>query len=288
MQDPLPILSGAGPLLSRYDLVLCDVWGVVHDGHTAYEPAGDALRRFRRGGGTVVLLSNAPFPRERVEKVLRDKNVARDTWDAIVSSGDITIGHAEKQGYDRLHHLGPLPRDKALFERLPGRNVSLREAQAVVVSGLLNDRTETAENYRGLLDEALALKLPMICANPDLVVDVGGTLLPCAGAIAALYESVGGSVFWAGKPHQTAYDAALATGEQVRGRAVPKERILAIGDSGRTDIAGAVGAGIDALFVGHGIHRHEVMPQGVLDAIVLARLFDGRLRPIAAIPALAW
>ncbi len=283
------VIAKAGPLLERYDVAFCDVWGVIHDGHKAYPAAGDALARFRDGGGTVVLVSNAPFPGDRVAKVIDDKGVRRDAWDAIVSSGDIALRHVAERGYAHFHCIGPEPRDRVLFERLPGRRTDLADADAIVCSGLVRDRTETAEDYRGVLEAALERSLPFVCANPDLAVHVGPDLLPCAGAIAALYEEMGGPVFWAGKPHASAYEAATLKARNLRGAPVLSGRVVAIGDAVRTDLAAAQGAGIDALFIAAGLHRHDVMDGDKIVAARLAQLFGPGTPPaVAAMAYLAW
>ncbi len=283
------IIANAGPLLRRYNVVFCDVWGVIHDGHTAYAAAGEALARFRDGGGTVMLVSNAPFPGDRVATVIDSKGVRRDAWDAIVSSGDIALRHVADKGYARIHCIGPEPRDRALFERLPGRRAELTDADAIVCSGLVNDRTETAEDYRGVLDVALKRKLPFVCANPDLAVDVGPDRLPCAGAIAALYEDMGGPVFWAGKPHASAYQAAMLKAAELRGEPIDPARTLAIGDAVRTDLGAAQSAGMDALFIAAGLHRYETMHGDKIIAEKLTRLFRPGTPPaVAAMSYLAW
>jgi HAD superfamily hydrolase (TIGR01459 family) len=283
-----PIVTGAGNLLQSYDVVFCDVWGVVHNGRAAYPAAGAALASFRARGGTVVLLSNAPMPEPDVARLLDDRRVRRDAWDALVTSGDITRAHLEAQRFSAVHHIGP-DRDLGVFEGLPIRRVPLAEAQAIVCTGLDDDRNETGETYRPLLAEALARRLPMVCANPDLVVDVDGVLLPCAGAIAAIYEEMGGDVYWAGKPYAPAYEMALRTAERLRSKPVLRGRILAIGDAPRTDIAGAIAFGIDALLIAHGIHREDLMPAGTLLPERVARLLAPPApRPVAVMPELAW
>ncbi len=283
------IIANAGPLLQRYGVAFCDVWGVIHDGHKAYPAAGDALARFRAGGGTVILVSNAPFPGDRVAKVIDDKGVRRDAWDAIVSSGDIALRHVAEKGYARFYCIGPEPRDRALFERLPGQRAGLADADAIVCSGLVHDRTETPENYRDVLEAALKRRLPFVCANPDLAVHVGSDLLPCAGAIAAVYEEMGGAVFWAGKPHASAYAAAMQKAEELRGKSVAPGDVLAIGDAVRTDLAAAQGAGIDALFIAAGLHRHDVMDGDAIVDARLKQLFGSDAPPaVAAMPYLAW
>src|SRR5262249_55313900 len=202
---PPPIIANAGPLLARYDAAFCDVWGVVHNGRAAYAEAGAALAQFRAGGGTVVLVSNAPVPADGVERVLDRTGVRRDAWDAIVSSGDIALAHIAEKGYRRLHCIGPAKRDSRLFQRLPGPGVPLTEAEAIVCTGLADDANETVGSYRELIEEGVSRALPFVCANPDLVVDVGDKRFLCAGSLAAEYERLGGAVFWAGKPHPSAY-----------------------------------------------------------------------------------
>jgi HAD superfamily hydrolase (TIGR01459 family) len=287
--SPPPILEQAGPLLSGYDVLFCDVWGVVHDGHRAFESSCDALARFREKGGTVILVSNAPVPEERVAAMLDARRVPRETWDAIVSSGAIALAHIADRGFRRVHYIGPHERDATFFAKSTASPAALADSEAVVCTGLHDDETETATDYLPLLEKARARELPFVCANPDRVVDVGGHHYVCAGAIADLYEHMGGEVFWAGKPHASAYAAALALAERIRGETVPRERILVIGDAIRTDLAGAEHAGLDALFVASGIHRHEAMEGGALSPAKLATLFKpGTPHALAAMTQLRW
>lgn len=285
-----PILAHAGPLLARYDVVFCDVWGVMHNGRTAYAGSGDALARFRGQGGTVILVSNAPVPAEGVQRVLEKTGVRRDSWDAIVSSGDIALEHIAEKGYRRLHRIGPAGRDSRLFARLPGLNAPLADADAIVCTGLVDEHNETVESYRALIEEGVARTLPFVCANPDLVVDVGDKRYLCAGSIAAEYERRGGNVFWAGKPHPSAYAAALRRAGDLRGAAPDRKRILGIGDALRTDLAAAHGMGIDALFIASGIHNDAVLTLGGIDADKLAALFAPPATPpaIGAMVQLRW
>lgn len=286
---PPELLTAAGALLSQYDVVLCDVWGVVHDGVTAYPGASDALSRFRAGGGTVVLVSNAPVPNDEVARMLAGKRVPGEAWDAIVSSGDIALAHIAEVGYAAVHGIGPRDRDAAFFARLTAAEVPLADADAIVATGLDDDRSETVESYRPLLERARERNLPFVCANPDLVVDVGGTLLLCAGALGEAYAALGGAVYWAGKPYPIAYDTALASAERIRGASVPRRRVLAIGDAVRTDLKAAETAGVDALFVASGIHREQAMRGEEIDAGGLARLLAGGAPPArAAMAYLAW
>jgi HAD superfamily hydrolase (TIGR01459 family) len=285
-----PIITDAGPLLSRYDAVFCDVWGVLHNGRKAYAEAGAALARFREQGGTVILVSNAPIPAGGFERVLDKTGVRRDAWDTIVSSGDIALDHIAARGYRRMHWVGPSERDYALYVRLPAPQVPLAEAEAIVCTGLRNDRTETVADYRELIEEGVALSVPFVCANPDLVVDVGALRLPCAGAIAAEYERCGGEVFWAGKPHPAAYATALERAADLRGGRPDLARILAIGDAVRTDLASARGLGVDGLLIAAGIHSDDLLADGAIDPARLAALFAQTDAPpaVAAMTHLCW
>jgi HAD superfamily hydrolase (TIGR01459 family) len=284
-----PIVTNAGDILIRYDALFCDVWGVMHNGKAAYAESGEALARFRAAGGTVILVSNAPVPEAGVKRVLERTGVRQDAWDAIVCSGDIALAHIADKGYARLHRIGPARRDSALFARLPGPNAALAEADAIVCTGLVDELNHTVATYAPLIEEGVARKVPFVCANPDLVVDVGDKRYLCAGSIAAAYEHAGGNVFWAGKPHPAAYEAALRRAGELRGGVPDRRRILAIGDAVRTDLAAARGMGVDALFIAYGIHN-EVLADGAIDLPRLAALFAPPDTPpaIAAMTQLRW
>ena len=284
---PVPIIPTARDLLARYPVVFCDVWGVVHNGVREYASAGTALENYRAHGGKVILLSNAPVPSSSVARVLDEKGVRRSAWDAIVSSGDITRLHLEANRYERLHHIGP-DRSLPLFDGLTATLSHLEDAHAVVCTGLVDDRGETGESYRPLLERALARQLPFVCANPDLVVDVGGQRFPCAGAVGVVYAAMGGDVYWAGKPHKPAYDLAFAIADRLIGRSVVPADVLAIGDALATDIAGATAAGIDALFIAGGIHHDATMNGHRVDEAGLGKLFENAgARAIATMAHLA-
>jgi len=254
----LPLhVEGLQPLADRYDLILCDVWGVLHNGVKAYESASDALTRFRAKGGRVVLVSNAPRPGASVGTQLDGFQVPRSAYDAIVTSGDLTRLAIQERIDKVVHHIGP-PRDMPIYGGLDVRFGSIEEADYVVCSGFDNDEEETVEDYRPQLEAMRRRNLLMVCANPDLVVERGHMILPCAGTIALAYEEMGGEVFYAGKPHRPVYERALTVASELAGHPIPKERMLAVGDAIRTDIAGAVGFGIDALMIARGIHAEEL------------------------------
>jgi HAD superfamily hydrolase (TIGR01459 family) len=286
---PPPILTNAHELLSRYDVLFCDVWGVVHDGHTAFPGAMRALTSFRAQGGTVILVSNAPVPPHQVARMLDGRAVPRTAWDSIVSSGGIALQYIAEQAYRSVYTIGPRDRDAAFFEAIHARQGALADADAIVCTGLNDEYSETAASYSPVLAAARERRLPFVCANPDLVVDVGGTHYLCAGSIAHLYEEMGGEVYWAGKPYLAAYASAHAKAEEARGSLVDPRRILAIGDAFRTDLKGAENAGIDALFIGSGIHKADTMREGALDPLLLAAAFSPDRPPaVAAMAYLDW
>lgn len=283
------LVEGLQPLADRYDLILCDVWGVLHNGLKAYEAASEALTRFRQGGGQVVLVSNAPRPGAAIIAQLDGFKVPREAYDAVVTSGDLTRLAIQERLDKVVHHIGP-PRDMPVYEGLAVRFGSIAEADYVVCSGFDNDETETAADYRLRLEAMLERGLLMVCANPDLVVERGPVILPCAGAIALAYEEMGGPVFYAGKPHGPVYDRALAVAAELGGRPVAKDRVLAIGDAIRTDIAGAAAFGIDSLLVARGIHGEELgVHRGPLVSSHVQDWIDRQpVKPTAIIDLLSW
>ncbi len=251
------IIDRFAPLARGYDVLLCDVWGVVHNGVAAFTAACEALTRFRAGGGTVILITNAPRPGAAVRKILDRFGVPHDAYDAITTSGDVTRGIVESRLGERVFHLGPR-RDLPIFAGLDVTFAPPETADYVVCSGLFDDATETPENYRELLAAMRARSLFMVCANPDIVVERGDTLLYCAGALADAYVELGGEALYCGKPHAPIYEVALGKAAACRGGEVPpRSRVLAIGDSIRTDLQGAASFGVDCLFVTSGIHAEE-------------------------------
>jgi HAD superfamily hydrolase (TIGR01459 family) len=286
----IALVEGLGSLASQYDVILCDIWGVLHNGLVAFAPASEALTRFRSAGGRVVLVSNAPRPASGVAAQLDRVGVPRTAWDAIVTSGDLTRAAVIERRGEIVHHLGP-ERDHAIFEGLDVEFGDVDSAAYVVCSGFHDDERETVEDYRGVLRRMQERDLWMICANPDMVVERGDRLVPCAGALAAAYGEIGGRVFYAGKPHRPVYEAALAMAAKLRGgEPVPVRRVLAIGDAMRTDIVGAAAFGIDSLLVARGIHAIELgLEAGSLDIEHVRRwLAKQDCRPLGVCEHLIW
>ncbi len=253
------IIGRIGEIAARYDALLCDLWGCYHDGVRPFPEAVAALRAVRARGGIVILLTNAPRPVSGVERFLATIGAPDDTHDAVLSSGEVCAAALRAGAHGRaMHFVGPPERDASLIEAGGIRPVALEEADAILCTGLRDDRGETPGDYREEIAGWVARGLPMLCANPDIVVDRGATRLWCAGALALEMERAGGAVHYFGKPHAPVYEAALARLAAIAGRPVPPERVLAVGDGIATDIAGAAGAGIDAVFVTGGIAAAEI------------------------------
>ncbi|MGJ4890098.1 TIGR01459 family HAD-type hydrolase [Bradyrhizobium sp. HKCCYLRH3099] len=259
-------------LLVRKQVLLSDIWGVVHNGLESFPEACEALHRFRQQGGTVILITNAPRPADSVQRQLRKLGVADEVYSAIVSSGDLTRHYVADHPGGKVFWLGP-ERDNSIYRGLDVTLSPLEDASYIICTGLYDDETETAEDYRAMLLQARERKLPLICANPDIVVERGDRLIYCAGAIAELYRELGGEVIFYGKPHRPIYERAMQLAEQHARRQVAREEVLAIGDSVRTDLAGAHGFGIDCLFVTRGIHSEEFAGVEQLDPASVKELF---------------
>jgi HAD superfamily hydrolase (TIGR01459 family) len=259
-------------LVDGVEVVLSDIWGVVHNGLEAFPEACEALHTYRQQGGTVILITNAPRPADSVQRQLRKFGVADDTYDAIVSSGDLTRHFVADHPAKKMFWLGP-ERDSSIHRGLDAVLAPLEQADYIVCTGLFDDETETAEDYRAMMLMARERKLTLVCANPDIVVERGDRLIYCAGAIAELYRELGGEVIFYGKPHRPIYERALALAAEQRGHAAELKRVLAIGDSVRTDLAGAHGFGIDCLFVTRGIHSEEFEGIDQLDPASVKELF---------------
>ncbi len=289
MTAPLPpLIQHFSALAPDYDLLLCDVWGVVHDGLEASPPSCDALMRMRAMGGTVVLITNSPRPSDQVGRQLARLHVPAEVYDAIVSSGDVTRSVVEERRGQSLYHLGP-ERDRVVFNGLNAKLAPLQSADYVVCTGLEDDDVETPDDYRERLALMLERGLFMVCGNPDVVVERGRRLVYCAGALADLYATMGGEVLYAGKPYRPIYDMALKKAEAAAGKETPLARMLAVGDSVRTDLKGARALGIDFLFVTSGIHAEELGGRERPDAAALKGVFAaaGEM-PKAVMRQLVW
>ena len=253
---PLPrLISGLSEIAPGHDALICDVWGVVHDGHRHHPAAAEALTRFKEQHGPVVLLTNAPRVPAEVAAQCASYGLPPDCYDAIVSSGGAAQGELARRSASHalaLHYIGP-DRDLTMIEGLDIRRTGIADAEVALAIGLRDDMAETPADYAAELAAMRARGLVMLCANPDLVVHRGARLVYCAGALAKDYEALGGEVIYYGKPHLPVYEAALKAAGN------PK-RPLAVGDGLLTDIKGANEAGLEALFIADGVHGEEIAP----------------------------
>ncbi|MBP7000985.1 TIGR01459 family HAD-type hydrolase [Amaricoccus sp.] len=285
------IIDSLADIAPGYRVLYCDLWGCLHDGVRAFPAAVAALERFREGGGAVVLLTNSPRPAASVARQLEGLGAPASCYDLIVSSGDAAQEALATGRFGRrVHHVGP-ERDLAFFRDAEGRPydvelVPLAEAEGIVCTGLFDDATETPDDYRALILEGKTRGLRLLCANPDVVVDVGERRIYCAGAIAQAYAEAGGASFYFGKPHPPIYALARRRVSQLLGAEVTAEEILAIGDGVATDVLGAMGENLDALFVTGGLAAEETgttEAAGPDPALLAGFLRKARLAPLMTI-----
>lgn len=264
--DAPPKLMSLSMLAGDYDGVLCDIWGVLHNGVAAFADAVDALIRYRAQGGIVILITNAPRSNTDIYPQLARLGVPRHAFDAIVTSGDVTAKLVQEQPTAPLFHFGPA-RDQSILDGLTNPMVSLNDAKLCLLTGPLDDDIQSVALYEPILAQMRDLAVKMICANPDLVVRSGDRMVICAGSIAQRYAQMGGAVIYAGKPEAAIYDEARSRLSDLAGRDVSKNRILAIGDGLPTDIKGAAQNGFDACFITGGIHSVDFGGVATADAI---------------------
>ena len=280
-------LAGLSEIADQYDVLLCDVWGVIHNGRERFPAACAALERFAAERGPVILISNSPRPSAAVEQQLDDLMVPRAAWTTFVTSGDATRALLGARAPGPAWRIGP-ERDNVLYDDLDLEFAGPDDAAFIACTGPVNDDWETPEHYRADLERAAARGLTMICANPDKVVHRGERLIYCGGALADLYSLLGGEVIMAGKPYSAIYDLCIADAERLLDRA--GARALCIGDGVPTDVMGAQTQGLDCLFVAGGIHGQETAaPDGRMDPDkVGALLAEAGTRAAYAMKALSW
>ena len=273
-------IDSLGEISADYDAVLCDVWGVLHNGMRAWTPAWRSLDALRKEGKAVVLITNAPRPKGPVTEQLTALGVPDIAYDDIVTSGDVTRALI-RENARRIFHIGP-DRDMSLYDGLDVEMCEEREASTVVCTGFFDDDNETPDDYAEMLQRLRARDLPMICANPDIVVERGEELVYCAGALARDFGLLGGRTLIAGKPHRPIYEEALRRVANVLGREPDPARVLAIGDGMLTDVKGAMDNGFPLVFISDGIHAREYGEPGKPDAERLdAYLKEAGAAPVA-------
>ena len=243
-------------ITDTYSLILCDIWGVVHNGNNIYPEAVNTLLAYLEAGGNICLITNAPRRSEAIRDYLLNMGVAPDICNTIVSSGDCSYAWLSSIVDRPLFHIGP-EKDNSLFVRLDLKKVNEFECLECICTGFFNEYIESISDYQKILETLLERGIVIHCANPDLYVNKGSVRLPCAGLIAQSYSQMGGKVVYFGKPHHFIYDLALETANQSMRKTVSKDSILAIGDGLNTDIAGASNFGIDSFFIINGVHEAE-------------------------------
>jgi HAD superfamily hydrolase (TIGR01459 family) len=270
----------------NYQTIVCDVWGVLHNGEWSFPAASKALEQARADGLSVILVTNAPRRADKIIEQLSGLGVLSTAYDRVVTSGDATRGMIS-EGPRRILHIGR-DLEQTIYDGLDVELCEEREADAVVCTGLFHDEEETPAHYAELLQRLRARDLPMICANPDIMVERGTRHIYCAGAIAREYQQMGGRVAMAGKPHKPIYDLALRGAASLLGHEVDASRVLAIGDGLLTDVKGAVNCGFDMLYISAGIHASEYGEHGKPDHAALeAWLKKNSVAPVATMPMLA-
>ena len=284
------IITNFAEIAPRYRALFCDLWGCVHDGHHAFPTAVAALQAFRAQGGIVVLVSNAPRPKPSVLKQLDRIGVPRDCYDEVITSGDATQ-YAFLSGAvgRRVHHIGPMPKDQPFFDEFademladmaaanPIQLVPLAEAEGIICTGPNAEMDEAPEDYRAAFLLAKTRGLKMLCANPDIVVDYGETRIYCAGALAQLYEEMGGEALYFGKPHPPIYDLARRRLADL-GRDITDADILCIGDGIDTDVLGGMQENLDSLFLTEGLNAGQFGPADALNAEALDAWLEAESR----------
>lgn len=281
-----PIIDSLDEVAGRYSVIFSDIWGVLHNGESAFPDAAASLTRAREKGAAVVLITNAPRPKVSVVAQLASLGVPPESWDRIVTSGDVTrdlIAHGPR----KIFHLGP-ERDLNLYEGLDVEIVEELEADAVCCTGFFDDEKETPAEFADMLRRFRSRDLPFICANPDIVVERGHRLIWCAGALARDYGQLGGRTLIAGKPFRPIYDAAMREAAEILNRDILVSDVLAIGDGMLTDVKGAVDYGLDLLYISGGIHAGEYGGSAGPDPRRLASFLEtnGR-RPVSIMHRLA-
>jgi len=289
--ETIPLIAGLGALAGDYRILLCDVWGVLHNGVKAYDGVVDALTRFQSIGGTVLLLSNAPRPSPIIIEQLAGFGVPREAYHGIMTSGDATrdwlISSVDPRPW---HHLGP-ERDLTLFEGLAIElSTDLASVQGIVCTGLFDDESETPDDYTDFLKEAASRTLPLLCANPDITVMRGDYHVYCAGALAEAYEAMGGEAVYFGKPYAPIYDAARRRMSDLLGGPVADREVLVVGDGLKTDILGANRQSLDALFITGGLSAGRIGtdPDTPHPDRVTELCHEAGVSPLAAAARLVW
>ncbi|MBZ9675040.1 TIGR01459 family HAD-type hydrolase [Mesorhizobium sp. ES1-1] len=285
MANSPEIIASLEELSKSYSAIVCDVWGVVHNGESPFPVAASALARAREAGIPVVLITNSPRRHSDVVAQMNTIGVSTSAYDRVVTSGDVTRDLIAA-GPRKIFHIGA-DRDLNLYDDLDVELVEEFEASGVVCTGLFDDEVQTPDDYNELLQRLRTRDLPFICANPDIVVERGERIIWCAGALARDYTQFGGRTLIAGKPHAPIYKVAMTEVADILGRPVERREVLAIGDGMFTDVKGAADNGFDVLYVSGGIHARDYGDASRPDPARLSAFLEKHgYRPVAVIPKL--
>ncbi len=282
------LLPGLSRIAADYDAILCDVWGVIHNGRESFARACAALKQFRETRGPVVLITNAPVPKDRVTRLFPNLGVPMDCFDDVVASGDATRNELKRVAPGPVYRIG-LDEDFGVYAGLPIQFSDDPDVAKVICCTSLREYPDgTPEPYREEIKRLASHGLPMICANPDVVFRQGDKLIWSAGSLAQIYVQEGGQVISPGKPDAPIYRLAFERVAQLAGKAISPGRTLAIGDGPATDVLGANRQGIDALFIGGGIHSHAMGAGGAFLASAEKVLAADGVSAKWAMPELSW
>ena len=280
---------GMAAIADRYDAFILDVWGVLHDGVTLYPGVVDTLDRLTDASKPFVMLTNAPRRSKAVAEAMVEMGMPQNFCSHILSSGEATYNDLDERSNpfyknigNRFFHTGP-QRDRGLFEDLDWEETTtLEDCDLIVNTGPWRDG-ETISDYEDILRIGVQKEIPMICANPDLEVVRGGRKIICAGALAVRFTELGGSVRWLGKPKVEIYDYCFKLLDSIS-----KERIAAVGDSFRTDLAGARNAGIDPILVCGGVHSEEFCGFSPTLSVIEKLASEWNVSPVASLDTFTW
>ena len=244
-------------IYDQYRLIICDIWGVLHNGKNYFPKAVSFLKDFIESGGLVILLTNAPRRSDTVRDYLLNMGIDKDICQNIVSSGDCSFDWITTLDNKALYHIGP-DKDNSLFDKININKANLNNCEECICTGFFDEYIETIENYTKILKSLKDREITLHCANPDLYVNKDSQILPCAGLIAKKYIEIGGEVVYFGKPYSSIYYLVLKKANEILKDNILKEQVLAIGDGFYTDIMGASMYNIDTLLVVNGVHSNEI------------------------------
>ena len=249
-------LEHLSEIYKSYDTFVIDLWGVMHNGILLNNKAIEAVDSLLKESKKIVFLSNAPRPSEKVKKFLKKLKMEEKYLKNVITSGEAAMHAINQNRFGKLfYHLGP-SKDESIFHKIRNNKTKLENSDFILCTGLFDEHEDDLNFYKNFLKNYISKKL--ICTNPDLTVHRGEKEEYCAGSIAQIFESLGGSAVYFGKPYKEIYNMCFNN----------KEKVLAIGDNLRTDIKGANNLNIDSIFISHGVHRNEFKNENELQKLL--------------------